>query len=682
VDFDTDDAVGEGAKPNEHGAPSADTPTAAAEPRVLSKATPHAMSVDLAHHIDNFLHVPVSIDFTNLTLSVSNGSQIILKRAYGHVQQNQMMAVMGASGSGKSSLLKALVGKFDGFTQGYILVNGTAVTGSPLTSRLAVYVEQDDTLYGQLTVAETFYYAAHLQLMHASDDIIDLRIADVMTGLRLEHCANVKVNALSGGERRRVSIGANGLLTPARLLVVDEPTTGLSATDALELIQILSELCKRFHFTVIATIHQPRTEIFECFDRLMLLSHGTTVYSGPQEDVVKVFGAAGITLRGGDDSKVAESMMEVLADKDQADVVYQYVHANVNPVANPSVGEDLTRTTSRQQFSRTMRTEFWLLMRRSTVLQLRSSSAFEMFIFNNIACATFQSILYFRINNDAENIQSKVGALWACMSTYILLCLNASFYHMETFEVHRHDIPAGRHSLFSLMMADMVVGFLRMAAVGVAFTVIMYFGVGFERSVPHFADFCFAGIAMGCFADALCIVLLYASFNGGFMTSFAGPIFTQFGLLNGFFVKPQNMPYVLRWVPEVSPIRAGLELMLSSHFNNQQFGCGDVLPMDQTVPCPMDGDVALRALGFHSDRRTRNVWILVVAPILLRVLAFGLFKMHTRHKGYTEAPASLTTASDSEAEFEFNNIRFSNPVAVDRDRATFEPDEVSIASSR
>lgn len=95
------------------------------------------------------------------------------------------------------------------------------------------------------------------------------------------------MKGLSGGERKRTSIGYE-LITDPSLLVMDEPTSGLDSSTSLNLIKTMRKEADR-GLTVLMTIHQPSTEIFLLFDRVIVLSEGYTIYNGPPRGVRDYF---------------------------------------------------------------------------------------------------------------------------------------------------------------------------------------------------------------------------------------------------------------------------------------------------------------------------------------------------------------------------------------------------------
>ena len=162
---------------------------------------------------------------------------------------------------GKSSLLDILARKHKrGVASGSIMINGSIPTRKRF-KQLSGYVDQDDTLMGTLTVHETLMYAAMLRLPRKmSLRLKQKRVADVIQELGLESIANSTIGTpgqrgISGGEKRRVSIGKE-LVTSPSLLFLDEPTSGLDAFNACVVMECLRKLTKQGKRTVVVTIHQ------------------------------------------------------------------------------------------------------------------------------------------------------------------------------------------------------------------------------------------------------------------------------------------------------------------------------------------------------------------------------------------------------------------------------------------
>ncbi|XP_043700169.1 ABC transporter G family member 11 [Telopea speciosissima] len=232
-----------------------------------------------------------------VTVTLSNGeTQKVLESLTGYAEPGTLTALMGPSGSGKSTLLDALSSRLatNAFLSGTILLNGRK---TKLSFGTAAYVTQDDNLIGTLTVRETISYSARLRLpdkMPWSDK--QALVESTIIEMGLQDCAdtvigNWHLRGISGGEKRRVSIALEILMRP-RLLFLDEPTSGLDSASAFFVTQTLRGL-SRDGRTVIASIHQPSSEVFELFDRLYLLSGGKSVYFGQASEAYEFFAQAG-----------------------------------------------------------------------------------------------------------------------------------------------------------------------------------------------------------------------------------------------------------------------------------------------------------------------------------------------------------------------------------------------------
>ncbi|XP_062934937.1 ATP-binding cassette sub-family G member 8 [Cynocephalus volans] len=214
------------------------------------------------------------------------------------VRSGQMLAIIGSSGCGRASLLDVITGRGHGgkIKSGQIWINGQPSTPQ-LVGKCVAHVRQHDQLLPNLTVRETLAFTAQLRLPKAfSQAQRDKRVEDVIAELRLRHCAdtrvgNTYVRGVSGGERRRVSIGVQLLWNPG-ILILDEPTSGLDSFTAHNLVKTLSRLAKGNRLVLIS-LHQPRSDIFRLFDLVLLMTSGTTIYLGAAQHMVQYFTTIG-----------------------------------------------------------------------------------------------------------------------------------------------------------------------------------------------------------------------------------------------------------------------------------------------------------------------------------------------------------------------------------------------------
>lgn len=206
-----------------------------------------------------------------------------------------MLAMLGPSGSGKTTLLTALGGRLGGKLSGTITFNGKPFSNS--MKRNTGFVTQDDVMYPHLTVTETLVYTALLRLPSSITKEEKVTHAqDVITQLGLTKCKNsiigdALLRGVSGGERKRVSIGQEMLINPS-VLFLDEPTSGLDSTTAQRIVSTLWDLANGGR-TVVMTIHQPSSRLFYMFHKVLLLSEGNTMYYGKGEEAMDYFSSIG-----------------------------------------------------------------------------------------------------------------------------------------------------------------------------------------------------------------------------------------------------------------------------------------------------------------------------------------------------------------------------------------------------
>jgi ABC-type multidrug transport system ATPase subunit len=231
-------------------------------------------------------HKPASLYFQNVAYTM-NGKQI-LSGIQGMAHPGEIMAIMGASGAGKTTFLDILARKNKrGDISGEFYVNGEKVDDADYKSVVG-FVDQEDTMLSTLTVHETILNSALLRLPRdMSQSTKEQRVLEVEKQLGIYHIRDSLIGSeegkgrgISGGEKRRVGIACE-LVTSPSILFLDEPTSGLDAYNAFNVIECLVTLAKTYKRTVIFTIHQPRSNIVALFDRLVLLAQGKTVYSGP-----------------------------------------------------------------------------------------------------------------------------------------------------------------------------------------------------------------------------------------------------------------------------------------------------------------------------------------------------------------------------------------------------------------
>ncbi|KAI0467486.1 hypothetical protein F4859DRAFT_493510 [Xylaria cf. heliscus] len=233
----------------------------------------------------------LSFTYNNLSFQPKGAAKPILQDVTGSIERGSLTAVMGGSGAGKSTFVNVLMGKTAN-TAGSVTVNN--IPGKiKRYKKLIGYVPQDDIVLPELTVYENILHSARIRLSRtwASSDI-KAHVDSVIDCLELSHVRNSLVGSvgkpiISGGQRKRVSIGMELAAAPMAIFL-DEPTSGLDATSASSIMRTLKAIA-RLGISVIVIIHQPRMEIFEMLDELILLGNGQIIYEGSNKGVQGFF---------------------------------------------------------------------------------------------------------------------------------------------------------------------------------------------------------------------------------------------------------------------------------------------------------------------------------------------------------------------------------------------------------
>lgn len=205
------------------------------------------------------------------------GGQVGLHRMSFAEESGRLVGIMGASGAGKSTLLSVLNGtnKPDA---GEVLINGVNIHREPdKVKGLIGYVSQDDLLIEELTVFENLFYNARLCFGNLSDEAITHRVENMLHSLGLFDIKDMRVGTplnkkISGGQRKRLNISLELIREPS-ILFLDEPTSGLSSLDSENILDLLNDL-KLKGKLIFVVIHQPSSDIFKMFDRLIFLDTG------------------------------------------------------------------------------------------------------------------------------------------------------------------------------------------------------------------------------------------------------------------------------------------------------------------------------------------------------------------------------------------------------------------------
>lgn len=233
---------------------------------------------------------PLSLEVNHVSLKFKAGKNAV-KDIHFSTNSGNLIGIMGGSGTGKTTLLNILNGKLEP-SKGSVIINGIDLhkEGKKLEGVIG-YVDQNDVLNEELTVFQNLYFSAKLSMGGLTKKQLSKKVISLLKTLGLYEIRYLKVGTvlekvISGGQRKRLNIALELIREPS-ILFIDEPTSGLSSRDSDNIIDLLKELALKGKL-IFAVIHQPSSNIFKLFDRLIIMDQGgLPIYNGiPMNAVV------------------------------------------------------------------------------------------------------------------------------------------------------------------------------------------------------------------------------------------------------------------------------------------------------------------------------------------------------------------------------------------------------------
>lgn len=243
-----------------------------------------------SHFLSDIIIHKISFDVENLSYKFPEGQTAIDNISFS-VEEGKLIGIMGASGSGKTTLLNLMCGILKP-TSGHIRINGLdVIKNNNNLEGVFGYVPQDDLLIEDLTVFENLYFAACQCFKYKNREEITIIVDRTLANLGLLEKRNLKVGSpfnkvISGGQRKRLNIALELIREPL-VMFLDEPTSGLSSRDSENLMDLLRDLTLKGKL-IFTVIHQPSSEIYKMFDKVIILDQGGYMawFGNPVEAVV------------------------------------------------------------------------------------------------------------------------------------------------------------------------------------------------------------------------------------------------------------------------------------------------------------------------------------------------------------------------------------------------------------
>eukprot|EP01095_Lingulamoeba_sp_RSL-Kostka_P006419 TRINITY_DN200_c0_g1_i3.p1 TRINITY_DN200_c0_g1~~TRINITY_DN200_c0_g1_i3.p1 ORF type:complete len:633 (+),score=155.33 TRINITY_DN200_c0_g1_i3:30-1928(+) len=574
----------------------------------------------------------------------------ILQNINGFCKPGQILAIMGSSGAGKSSLLDVLADRKPSKNlTGQLLVNGKPITKK--YKRISGYVTQDDCIVGNLTVKENLMFYANLQLPNSiSKEQKEKRVKDIIEELGLTGVTNERVGTqfrrgISGGEKKRLSIGCQ-MITDPGLLFLDEPTTGLDAYNSQNVLECLHTLANDGR-TIICTIHQPRSTIFELFDQLCLLSDGHCVYFGRADQALDYFAEYGFTCskfinpldffidliienleytKGRDGTPPSyrtilanqenileeeEKMQRVRNSKfnfDDIDLITSYETSELNANIIDSIehiNSDFQRESQRayydkadsnlKEYASNWFTQFHYVAKRQTINLIRNPMVTYAQLFQTLFMAFLVSSIYFQIGDDQGSVQDRVGCLFFIITNQAFGSISSLNLFLEERNLVNRERASGTYMTTAYYFSKVIVESPVLFLFPLMFGSIVYFSVGLINGLDHFLIFIACLIIFAATAQSVFLVIGALSPNAVFAQVLAPVVTVLFLLFGGFYVNNNNIPWYYSWIHYLSFFKYGFNILCVNEFEDLNI-CNKVNGVKVCTP----GSQELELLGMVS----------------------------------------------------------------------------------
>ncbi|XP_068668411.1 ABC transporter G family member 6-like [Aristolochia californica] len=530
-------------------------------------------------------------------------TKTLLDDISGEARDGEILAVLGASGSGKSTLIDALANRISRDSlKGTITLNGENLE-SRLQKVISAYVMQDDLLFPMLTVEETLMFSAEFRLPRSlSKSKKQARVQALIDQLGLRNAAKTIIGdeghrGVSGGERRRVSIGIDIIHDPI-ILFLDEPTSGLDSTSAFMVVKVLQRIAQSGSI-VIMTIHQPSSRIVGLLDRMIFLSRGQTVYSGPPSCLPLFFGEFGHPIP--ENENRTEFALDLIRElegspggtKDLAEFNKSWQSMKHPRTTSPcrlglSLKDAISASISRGKLvsgatattndvasasaMNTYANAFWVeiavLTKRSATNARRMPELFGIRLGAVLVTGFILATIFWQLDTSPRGVQERLGFFAFAMSTTYYTCADALPVFLQERYIFMRETAYNAYRRSSYVISNLIVSLPSLVFLSFAFAAVTFWAVGLASGVSGFFFFFF--IILASFWAGSSFVTFLSGVVSHVMLGFTVvvAILAYFLLFSGFFINRDRIPPYWIWFHYISLVKYPYEAVLQNEFDD------------------------------------------------------------------------------------------------------------------
>ncbi|WCJ28859.1 ABC-2 type transporter family protein [Euphorbia peplus] len=543
-------------------------------------------------------------------------------------RSSEILAIVGPSGTGKSSLLQILSGrvKDEDFDPKSVWINAGHVSDPAQLRKICGFVAQEDNLLPLLTVKETLMYSAKFRLNDTSSEEKAKRVERLMEELGLSHVADSFVGdeenrGISGGERKRVSIGVDIIHDPA-ILLLDEPTSGLDSTSALQVIELLSSMAKSRRRTIVLSIHQPSYRILRHIRNFLILSHGSVVHKGSLDSLEETINNLGFQIPS--QLNPLEFAMEIMSKLEESSSKTD----NYNEPYSYSVWHEQDAIVPQQRIKQKGISHFLnifeitILCSRFWKVIYRTKQLFLARTMQALVGGFGLASVYVKVQKDEGGVAERLGLFAFSLSFLLSSTVEALPIYLQERRVLMKEASRGAYKISSYMIANTIVFLPFLFVVAVIFAVPVYWLVGLNPSLSAFIFFTFVVWVIVLMASSL--VLFLSAISPDFVSgnSLICTVLGAFFLFSGYFIPKGNIPKYWMFMYYVSLYRYPLDCLLTNEYWSVRSECFSWHENGDHKECLVTGNDVLKSRGLEEDKRWIDVGIMLGFFVFYRLLCW------------------------------------------------------------
>ncbi|KAI3465830.1 hypothetical protein Pfo_022493 [Paulownia fortunei] len=533
----------------------------------------------------------------------SCNAKCLLKNVSCEAKPGELTAIAGPSGAGKTTLLEILSGMIVPFgVPGHVLVNDLPINVAHFR-RVSGYVTQDEAIFPHFTVEEMLTYSARLRLK-AGCEKATTRVQKLLKQLGLEHIAGVRVGSessrgISGGERRRLSIGVELVHDPA-VLLLDEPTSGLDSASTLHVMLLLKSMALNQHKTIVLTIHQPGFRILDLLDKVILLSNGMVLHNGSLYLLEERLKSAGHGIpRHVNVLEFAIDVTESLHKEETCEIEQQSDH-----ILNHSEEKHIFYCNSpfkevlilSQRFSKNIfRTK-----------QLFAARTIQAFLAGIVLGTIFINAFG---NSKRMKVQNQIGFFAFSLTFLMSSTTEALPIFLQERRILMRETKRGAYRVSSYIIATTLVFLPFLLIVALLYTTPVYWLVGLRRDVDRFLYFTLVVWMVVLMSNSVvaCFSALVSNFITG-MSLIAG-VMGSFFLFSGYFLSKDTIPKYWNFMQYLSLFKYPFECFVINEFGGEQ---GKLKCLESIEgECLIYGNGFLMRQGLKDSQKWNNLVIML-----------------------------------------------------------------------